>query len=213
MLIDYRENRSNVPILLNQFNVPFQISNLAVDYIISKDCFVERKTVDDFITSIADSRIFKQVRYLAQNCINPLLILEGDGLYIHGRMNANAIRGVILWITLVKKVAFIQTHDEYDSACILLSLARKYGSASYVQTKSFPLKHKVKSFWQRQVDLLTQIPGIGPKIAKDLLNSFGSISNIIQTADSELINSPFIGKERLESIRQIFPFAFKKEDY
>lgn len=205
ILIDYRENRSMVPRWLQKFRVPVQIADLAVDYMIGKNCFVERKTVDDFIASISDKRIFKQVCHLREICANPLIILEGDMSLIKSRINANSIRGVALWISLQKRVPIIQTRNEYTTACILRLLAKKYGNDSYTTIKTFPRKQKVKSFWQQQMDILTQIPGIGRQTAKDLLISYGSIANMMKSPDSELINRPHIGKERLESIRHIFP--------
>ena len=56
IFVDFRENRSKVPKLLPELGVGVQTADLAADYIISRDCWVERKTVLDFITSIADRR-------------------------------------------------------------------------------------------------------------------------------------------------------------
>lgn len=205
MLIDYRENRSHIPKLLEQLNIPVQLANITTDYIIGNNCFVERKTVDDFITSIADSRIFQQVRYLAESCTHPLVIIEGDRLYLQGRVHANIISGVILWITLVQKVAVIQTRDEDETARILYLLTKKYGTTAQIIIESLPRKRKTSSVWQRQLAILAIIPGIGRKTAHDLLLEFGSIAAIMRADDSDLINLPCIGKERLAAIRQVFP--------
>lgn len=77
ILIDFREERSKVPKLLQKFQVQIQTDNLPVDYIIDGEYFVERKTISDFIASVVDRRLFKQVENLANHCANPLLLLEG----------------------------------------------------------------------------------------------------------------------------------------
>lgn len=214
ILIDYRERRSKVPQLLKALSVPFQISNLSVDYVIGKNCFVERKTMPDFIASISDGRLFKQVWFLANNCLNPLIILEGE--YLNGHISPDSFRGVIIWISLQKKIPVIRTRNENDTAIMLRILAGKFGNIPFTFTRKKALvtnlkpvrrKRKIKSSLLQQIDILTQIPGIGRQTAKDLLISFGSIAKIIQTADSELINCQHIGKERLESIRRIFPIT------
>ena len=209
ILVDFRENQSKVPKLLQQFNIPIQTADLAVDYIISKECFVERKTISDFITSVVDGRLFKQVDYLARNCVSPLLLLEGGGLYQQGRMSANTIRGTFLWITIKKKVPFIRTYNEYDTACILRLLAKQYGISESISIESLPRKRKNISLWKQQIDVLTQVPGIGRQSAKDLLSTFGSIANIAHADDSALVKLSHIGKERIASIRQIFPQPVK----
>lgn len=209
ILIDFRENQSKVPQLLQEFKLPMQTAELPVDYIISNECFVERKTIKDFITSIIDGRLFRQIDYLAGNCACPLVLLEGGGLYNQSRMSPNAIRGVLLWISIKKKVPLLRTYNEYDTACILRLLAKQYGYIETIHMKSQPRKKKKISIRQQQIAILTQIPGIGRQTAGDLLATYGTIANIVSTDDSKLINLPHIGKERLASIRQLFPQPVK----
>lgn len=47
IFVDFRENQSKVPKFLQEFKLPIQIADLPTDYIIGKDCFVERKTMND----------------------------------------------------------------------------------------------------------------------------------------------------------------------
>lgn len=204
MFVDYRENRSRVPELLKQFHVPVQIANLEADYMISKYCFVERKTASDFVASILDKRIFQQVSHLREVCTNPLIILEGDIARANSNISANSIRGVVLWIMFDKKVPVLQTRNEYTTACMLRQMYYKYDKSFQIAKKIQPRKRKVKSFQQQQADMLTQIPGIGRQIAKDLLASYGSVGNILSATDSELVTTSRIGRQRLDAIRHSF---------
>lgn len=203
--VDFRESRSQVPKFLSKLGVEFKMADLPADYEIGKDCLVERKTITDFITSIGDGRLFRQVADLSNNYANPLLLLEGGGLYQNCRVSANIIRGIMLWITVRKKVPLLRTFNEYDTACTLRLLARK---SSYLNSGNpEPFKHprKIISPWQQQIKILTQIPGVGRQTAKELLKFCGSVSVMSQLSDNQLICMPGLGKERLKNIRQIFP--------
>ena len=203
--MDFRENRSQVPKFLTKLGVEFEVADLPVDYEVGRDCFVERKTIVDFITSIGDGRLFRQVADLANNYGNPLFLLEGGGLYQNCRVPANVIRGIMLWIAVRKRVPLLRTFNEYDTACTLRLLARKAGYLNNGNPE--PVKHsrKIISPWEQQIKILTQIPNIGRQTAKELMKSCKSVAAMSRMSDEELTNLPGLGKERLKNIRQIFP--------
>jgi len=73
------------------------------DYIV-KDVAIERKTINDFISSMINKRLFNQIQEL-QQYKNRLLLIEGieeQELYSdkEGGVNGNAIRGFLLSILL-----------------------------------------------------------------------------------------------------------------
>lgn len=204
ILYDYREQRSGVPDYLVKLGIEAKAMNLSVDYVIGKNCLVERKTIADFISSIADGRLFRQVSSMAKACSYPVLLLEGGGLYLQDRVPPNAIRGVMIWVTVKQKVAILRTYNAYDTASMLALLVRHYGDDD---NRAVVVKHKPVpiSQWQRQINMLMQVPGVGRKMAKELLSAFGSVTKMVQVSDVELISLPHIGKERLKAFRQLFP--------
>lgn len=205
IFVDFRENRSQVPKFLKELGVEFEVADLPVDYQVGQDCFIERKTVPDFITSIGDRRLFHQVVTLAHNFNNPLLLLEGEGLYQTGRVSDNLIRGIMIWITVRRKVPLLQTRDERDTACVLRVLARKAGYFHCNSPQAVKRPRKAVSPWQEQMRILTQIPGIGWQTAKVLLQRHGPVAGLTGFSDEELIKLPGMGEHRLKNLRQIFP--------
>lgn len=205
IFVDFRESRSQVPKFLTKFGINFEMANLSVDYQIGMDYMIERKTIADFITSIGDGRLFRQVTDLADKYVNPLLLLEGGGLYKNGRVPANVIRGINIWIAVKQKVPLLRTFNEFDTACMLRLLVKK--SSCFNRDSQKPLRYQKKliSPWQQQIKILAQIPGVGQKTAKDLLKFCGSITTMAQLADEDLINLPGLGEKRLKNFRQIFP--------
>jgi len=200
---DFREAKSKVPEILSRLGVMVQSASLNADYAIGRDCLVERKTITDFISSVADGRLFRQVSELSKTCKHPLVLLEGGGLYNHGRVPKNVIRGIMIWISLSKRVPVIRTYNEHDTACVIQLLVKRYGQPAGLGLPV--IKKRPISPWQQQMNVLTQIPGIGPYAAKDILNVFGSVSRMSEALDVELIAIGRLGKKRVEAIRKVFP--------
>ena len=74
--IDYREKSSLVPSELIKLGLEPEFKELKVaDYIV-KETAIERKTISDFITSMINKRLLKQLEEL-QQYKNKLLIIEG----------------------------------------------------------------------------------------------------------------------------------------
>ena len=107
IIIDYREKNSLVGSELMLLGVDIEFRELKVaDYIV-KNTAIERKTVNDFITSMTNKRLLKQLEEL-QQYKNRLLIIEGideQDLYTDSKewigMHPNAIRGFLLSILLL----------------------------------------------------------------------------------------------------------------
>src|SRR4030043_95779 len=79
ILADHREIASNVTRHLRQHDAEIREIQLKTgDYIVSERVAVERKAIPDFLQSIIDQRLFKQMEELACSYEKPVLILEGN---------------------------------------------------------------------------------------------------------------------------------------
>lgn len=200
--VDYREGKSKVIDFLKRKGVKSKINTKQItDYIIDRQCGVERKTINDFINSIIDKRIFRQVDTLKANFLYPLIIIEGGGLYKTKReIHSNVIRGILLWINVFKKVPIIRTYNQEDTAeMIRLLLQRR----KFYKNKSFSLRYKKSpiSFYKQQESLLESIPSIGPKLAGSLLRHLGSIKSILSASIEELEKVRGIGNKKATKIK------------
>src|SRR6056297_1136363 len=76
IIIDNRERASLVPSYLEKkgFEIEYKQLNVA-DYLV-RDVAIERKTIQDFISSMLNQRLRKQIQEL-QQYENRLLIIEG----------------------------------------------------------------------------------------------------------------------------------------
>ena len=131
ILVDYREKNSLVPadLLESGFEVIFKDLKVA-DYLV-QDVAVERKTVDDFISSMKNRRLLKQLEEL-QQYEKRLLVVEGideQELYTDSEdwigMHPNSVRGFLLSILLRHNVPIIFTKNYQDTSKFLALIARK----------------------------------------------------------------------------------------
>ena len=210
---DSREGNSKVIRYLSQMEMDVKIHSMAVaDYQVSDEVAIERKTAKDFVSSMIDKRLFKQARELSEEFKRPLMILEGDDLY-SGMVNPNAIRGTIASIALDFGISIIPTRDAQDTAAMIkrIAIREQSGEKTNIQIRT---DKKPLSLWEQQLFIVESLPSIGPVNAKNLLEHFGSVSNVFNASESELMEVEGIGKITAQNIRKVIEskyLYFKKE--
>ncbi|WP_305556594.1 DEAD/DEAH box helicase [Methanobrevibacter sp. V74] len=199
---DSREGNSKVIRHLSEMEIDVKIQSMAVaDYQVSDEVAIERKTAKDFVDSIVDKRLFKQARELSEEFKRPLMILEGDDLY-SGMINPNAIRGSIASIALDFGISIIPTRNAQDTAAMIKRIAIREQSGEKVPIQIRTDK-KPLSLFEQQLFIIESLPNIGPVNAKNLLEHFGSVSNVINASESELQEVEGIGLKTAKSIRNV----------
>lgn len=203
IIIDNREKNSLVISELISLNCQVEFQQLPVaDYIIN-EIAIERKTISDLKSSIINKRIISQMREIKQYPKN-LLLLEGfenEDIY-QGIIHENALRGLLLSISLDYQVPIIFTKNEKDTAKYLFLLSKKSDK------KEFSLRPSKISFSKEEQlqYILEGFPGIGPVTAKELLKKFGSLKNIINANEEEL--KEILGKKH-EEFKSLIEYNFK----
>lgn len=187
IIIDYREKNSLVISELISMGIETEIKELKVaDYLVN-EIAIERKTVSDFISSMMNRRLLKQLEEI-QQYKDRILIIEGideqelyadseDGKGVH----PNAIRGFLLSIILKYKVPIIYSKNCRDTAKFLSVLAKKTEKESSLNVSKKSLNKK-----ERMQFILEGFPGIGPKTAKKLLEKFKTIKQILNASLEDL---------------------------
>ena len=199
---DSREGNSKVIRHLTEMELDVKIQSMAVaDYQVSDEVAIERKIAKDFVDSIIDKRLFKQARELSEEFKKPILILEGDDLY-SGMVNANAIRGSIASIALDFGISIIPTRNSQDTAAMIkrIAIREQNGERAPVQIRT---DKKPVSLLEQQLFIVESLPSIGPVNAKNLLEHFGTVSNIINASEKELQEVDGIGKKTAETIKKV----------
>ena len=184
ILIDKREKNSMVVSNLVEKRHDIKIQTLNIgDYIIV-DVAIERKTLNDFISSMISKRLVEQLQNLKQ-FPGQILILEGEEKRIN--LHPNAIRGMLLSIILDFKIPLVYSKNSEETADFLILLDKKQNKPP--TAISLVAKRTANSIKGQQQIILENFPGIGPSTAKKLLENFRSLKRIFDSDEKTLIES------------------------
>ena len=187
IIADNHEKNSLVISELSELGIDVEMQHLPVADFLVNGVAIERKTVSDFLSSMINKRLSRQLEEIKQYP-KSLLIIEGideQELYDdcnHEGINANAIRGFLLSIVLEFQVPIIFTKDYADTAKFISVLAKKE-KKEHISLRA--VKKSLNKKEQLQY-ILEGFPGIGPATAKKLLKKFKTIRGIINASEDEL---------------------------
>jgi len=201
IIVDKREKNSLVLAGLLERKEEIKIERLEVgDYIIG-DIAIERKTMQDFISSMLNKRLLRQLEELKQYP-KQLLIVEGIDERCHdfGKLNPNAIRGMLLSILFDFNIPIILTKNPEETVEFLILLEKRQKKSK--KEISLKAKKKVFNLAQQQEFVLESFPGIGPVTAKTLLKKFKTIKAIINATPRELERAK-LSKNKIITIERI----------
>lgn len=210
IFVDYREKNSNMMRELDKIKCEIHVKNMGVgDYQITDDIIIERKTVEDFSKSITDKRLYQQAKELASNCDKPLMIIEGENIY-HTFLHPNAIRGALSAIAIDFKIPIIQTQNETDTAFMIKRIAIREQDKDVKKNISVRSQTKPVTLPQQQLFITESLPGIGPVSAKNLLNHFKTVKNLVNASKNELKEVEGIGEKTASGIIDVTQREFKE---
>lgn len=198
--VDFRERSSIVFSRLKSCaDLDVRVGTLAAgDYIIGREIVVERKTSADFASSVIDARIFRQARRLVATRLKPLVIVEGEP---DPRLHPHARTGAALSLAVRWRVPLICCRDPGESLDILRLLA---GQVERVRDVELPRAgYRPRRLLNRKLFVLQGFPGVGPALARRLLERFGSIERVIDADEDDLCTVVGIGKSKAAGIRAL----------
>ncbi len=201
LLVDYREKGSPVIKELLEKGIRIELTQLTTgDYQVNEDVVIEYKSVKDFVNSIIDGRLLSQARELRSK-LKPIIIIEGEeDIYSQRRISPEAIRGMIATIIISYQIPIIRTKNPVDTAGVITAIMRRTTKSpnQYQYHTNKPLTEK-----EQQEYIIASLPGVGTKLAKELLEKFGSIKKIINASKEELEQVPLIGKKKAKTITDL----------
>jgi len=198
---DTRESSSDVLKGLENYDCIVRQKTLSVgDYLLSDRVCIERKTADDFVSSITDKRLFRQLAELKDNFERPVLLVEGSDIY--GRLNPNAIQGALATIALDFQMPIIWSRNAEESAGIIHWLARReqFDDKREVAVRG---DKKAETAEEKQEYLISGLPGVSITRARQLLKHFKNPSSVFSASPEELAAAEGLGPVTAKNIRQL----------
>lgn len=176
------------------------------DYLIGMDVCIERKTLEDFLRSIYDGRIFEQVEEM-RACCDRLIVIVENSFRFDSRAKPHYL-GALAYLSL-RGVSVIHVGDREETAKFLSYLARKV-EGNKPSTIPIRRKRRPKAF-EEAYSVLLSFPSIGPKSAEKLMSEFRNLREIFNADFSKLRN--VIGEAKARKLRDVLnsPFVYERE--
>ena len=211
---DHREQASSVTKTLSEMGAMVKVKQLEVgDFIISDDVVIERKTVDDFLSSMLDGRLMSQLIKMKENYASPLILVEGnqEDLFVLRNIHRNAIIGMLTSIAINYKVPVLFTRDANETAEFIFVTAKREQLGS---DKDIRLRVGRKGFTlnEQQRFVVESLPMVGPTMAKSLLKKFKSIKAIADANEDGLQEVENMGPKKAKQILNVFRAKYEEED-
>ena len=202
IIIDERERKSGIPKLLKSIGVNVEIKTLPIgDYIVSHETVVERKSINDLISSIFDGRLFDQCNRLKEHFQFPIILLEGDVDEIESiTENPLVFYGALSTIAIDYKIPIIPTPNASHTAKLLVSLSSRKESIKGPLLKKIKKSNDVQ---KQQLSVLCSLPGVGEKIAIRMLEKFDSPLKVLSASTKDLAKIPGLGESRAKKIKKM----------
>jgi ERCC4-related helicase len=203
IIVDHRESRSPVMRFLSQKDIIVEPQQLDVgDYVLSSRIGIERKTVDDFLNSLIDGKLFVQMKNLRAAYSRPLLIVEGDGLLTKRNISHNAIFGSFVSIIVDFGIPIITTHSSQETADFLTVMAQR---EQRIGNKTVAIRGEktARSIAEQQQFLVEGLPNVSSVLAQRLLQHFGSIRALANASEEDLCQIQGIGRNIASDILKI----------
>jgi len=203
IFVDYREDK--VANLLEKMGCKIAKIKLPVgDYVIN-DVGIERKSFEDFVSSIIDGRIFEQAELLASAYKKSILIIEGFGII--ERIHENSFFAAIAYLISRFNITILRSRNEEETAKLIYWVAKKEfkdkGKAGY------KIKEKKVKLPNVQERIVAAFPGISTVLSKRILKKFGSLQKFFNASEKELMEIDGIGKKLAKRIRKIIEEEYK----
>jgi ERCC4-type nuclease len=179
------------------------------DFILSDRVVVERKTTSDFLSSVIDGRLFKQLGELKHNFEKPILFIEGEEMNEEKRIHVNALRGALASIALDYAIPILWTRNVKETAGLIYWIARRE-QLDEKRTVAIRGSKKMRSVKEAQEFLVAGLPGISTVRAKEILKHFGSPLKFFLAEEKEVVKVKKLGKKTAEKIKKILEKGYRK---
>jgi len=215
--IDTQEQRSGIPALLASMpQVHIELTPLRMgDYDIGGNPrrVFERKTGSDFLSSLAQGRLFAQLTALRKSRFAPILLLEGDPLRVsHSQMRPESIRGALAYITAILHVPILPSSGPPDSAHLVYAAAKQCQVGHAARGPTPAAGRRGASMSEQQMQIVLSLPGIGRVTARAVCARFRSLHDLLSADAATLATVPGVGPSRAAALEQLLHAALPSSE-
>jgi ERCC4-type nuclease len=179
-------------------------------YILSKHLAVERRTGSAFLRGIQDKTLFTSAIHLREQYDIAALVVEGQMDDERTAFHPQAVRGALSSMLVAYGLTVLTTPDIQETAALLAMMARQIQVG--IPEISLNPKRKATDLADIQRRVVEMLPGCEIAVARDLLQSFGSIERIIDATKADLRGMRGIGAKRAAEIHRVLHAEYHSVD-
>jgi Fanconi anemia group M protein len=206
IIVDSREKNSKILFFLKKEGIDLEFKQLECgDYILSDRVAVEYKKGEDLLSSIIDGRLFEQLGFITNAYQIPILLIEG---FPTGGIHPEAIAGALSSFMIDFGVNIIQTQNSEETATIIKRIALR-------EQKTKKRRAQIKKVMkmgnpnESAIQVLGSFPGINRTLASRLLETFGTINNVLNASVNELEEVEGLGPKKSKKILDLANRQYK----
>jgi Fanconi anemia group M protein len=214
VIVDSREASSAAKIVagLTEYGVDVKTDTLEKgDYIVSDQCAVERKTVNDFVYTLTRRYLFEQIFRLKEAYPKSLLLIEGymPLIYKFSKIQPQAVWGAMF--NLAKNgVPIVNTTNQKETIDFLYVAARQ----EQLVEKRSPTVHAFKNYdtlSEAQMYFVASLPNVGREKATAILQSYQTPLNAFINVDdwSKTVNG--LGPVITNKVKEVLTTPYKEQ--
>jgi Fanconi anemia group M protein len=214
IFVDHRETKNHVFSHLKDMDAELACEQLKTgDFVCSDRVVIERKTVSDFVQSMIDRRIFRQVAEMKECFEKPVLIIEGDSsrMFSERDIHPNAIRGALASIAIDHRIPIIWTSDARETAEQIYWIARREQSEEK-RTVAIRCPEKKKTTSDHQEFLIAGLPDINTKLGRNLLKKFKTPKRVFSAKPEHLMKVEGIGEVKARKIWELLNSEYEEKE-
>ena len=196
--IDHREN-DHFKSICNIFFDDIEICQLPIGDIEMNGIIFEHKTADDFIGSVYDGRIFRQIEEMKNNYKHYYIVISGSITDIISTPNTNYNSLIAAIASCCARGCPIIFCDNYENTCDII----KKLSEKLTDGKNRTISVTKASIENDQLRLICSLPGISEKRGQALLDRFKSPMNIFNGFREDIIEINGIGDKTFNKMTEI----------
>ncbi len=216
IIVDSREAQTAAKIVegLRERNVDIRIKALEKgDYVLSCNCAVERKTVQDFVYTLTRRHLFEQLFKLKEVYPNTLILLEGylPMVYKFSKIKPASIWGAMFHLAK-KGITMVNTTSYKETVDFLYTAAYQ----EQVINKSTPAIHPVKkceTTSDAQIFFLASLPNIGKERAVAILEKYRTPLNAMKKLDEWPKVVYRLGPKTRSKVKEVLTTRFEVKEY
>ncbi|MFC1462258.1 ERCC4 domain-containing protein, partial [Verrucomicrobiota bacterium] len=171
---------------------------------------LERRTGGGFLKGIMEKTLFTSAIYMREHFRIPVLIVEGKVNYEYSMMDPQAVRGALSSMLLLYGINVLSTANMEETVQLILMMTRQE-QVGIPEISLIP-KRKAASLDDMQRRLVEMLPGCGMVMARDLLQSFGSIKRIVAADKDKLCTMRGIGARKAAQMYDVLNAEYESVD-